>query len=427
MYKYKTIIFDLDGTLFKTDTVFVEALCEVCAAREITPLAKEKVIGLIGEPMVDICKHIFGEDTTDEEIEQIRTEIRAIEKELLSQKGSLYDGTIDMLDKLKNDGYTLCICSNGSSHHVDNVLKAFGLTERFTVIKCRAEGLSKSQLIKQILDEMACCSAIIVGDRIIDYEAADEAGCLSIGVSYGYGGDEYEKADFSASSPTEVYPIINKVNHIYNNILYQIIGKKNKDRPFIVGINGVDTSGKTEFTRELGIYLSKTGFKVQIINIDDFHNPSSVRIKGADPITAYTNNAFDLQRLKRELLEPIISGKSFKKELLLLDLQKDEFSKIKKYAIDKDTIVLIEGVLLYREPIDKYFNYRIYLDISFDEVLKRACKRDGYLLGDSIIEKYQQKYIPVQKLYIEKYKPKDRSDMVILNEDYRNPVILVKA
>lgn len=72
MYTYKTIIFDLDGTLFRTDTVFVDALNEVCLARGVTLWAEEKVMELIGEPMTDIYKLIFGDSTTDEEIEQIR-------------------------------------------------------------------------------------------------------------------------------------------------------------------------------------------------------------------------------------------------------------------------------------------------------------------------------------------------------------------
>lgn len=374
MYKYKTIIFDIDRVLIKTDA-------------------------------------ILGEEITKE-------------NSFLLGKAKMNDEVIDMFDNLKRDGYKLCICSNNNCEYVNRILNAFEIADRFSVIKCRIEGLCKSQLIKQILDESACCSAIVVSDREIDYEAANHAGCLSIGVTYGYGDKEYEKADFKATSPTDIYHIINKINNLYNNILHEIVRRKNKDNPFVVGINGVDTSGKTEFTRELWKYISKTGFKVQIVNIDDFHNPSRIRSKEKDPVISYTNNAFNLQYLANELLEPITTQGFINKELLLLDLQKDEFSMCKTYEVDKNTIVLVEGVLLYREPMDRYFNYRIYLDISFEEVLKRASQRDGYLFGQSLIEKYQQKYIPVQKLYIDKHKPKERSDMLILNEDYRNPVVL---
>lgn len=97
------------------------------------------------------------------------------------KSGRLYDGVVEMLNKLKEDGYTLCICSNGSSEYVENILHTFGLTDKFSIIKSRIDGLSKSQLIKQILDETLSTSAVVVGDRLIDFEAANDTGCLSIG------------------------------------------------------------------------------------------------------------------------------------------------------------------------------------------------------------------------------------------------------
>ncbi len=154
MYTYKAIIFDMDGTLFKTDTVYADSIREVCEAREVAGL----------------------------------------------------------LDKLKEEGYTLCICSNASRQHIDNVLRTFGLTDRFAIIKSRVEWLKKYQLIKQILDESMSCSAIVVGDRLIDFEAAQEAGCLSIGVTYGYGCSECDQADYTADTPLDVYQIIQSIN-----------------------------------------------------------------------------------------------------------------------------------------------------------------------------------------------------------------------
>lgn len=200
-----------------------------------------------------------------------------------------------------------------------------------------------------------------------------------------------------------IYNTIEKTNSVYYKVNNQIIEAKTSNKPLIVGINGVDTSGKTTFTRELSNYLSERGFHVQTIHMDDFHNPSSIRYKEPDPILTYINNAFDLNRIENEVLKPISSEGLLDKELTLLNLETDEFTITKKYDINPETIILFEGVLLYREPIDKYFDLRIYLDVSFDEVLRRASLRDGYLMGSTVIEKYQQKYIPIQKWYIEKY------------------------
>lgn len=424
MNDYNSIIFDLDGTIFKTDTVFIEALRQVCLDRKISVYKDKNITKLIGKPMSEVCRLIFGEYLDDSEVEYIRNEVRNIENRIITQTGILYEGIGEVLEKLKSDGYRLCICSNGSLQYIDNVLTTFGIKDKFTIIKSRVEGFSKSQLIKQILDESEYCSAIVVGDTHIDFEAADDTGCLSIGVSYGYGCNCINKADFIASYPSDIYNIIVRINGIYKDIAEQLIDKKIKAKPLIVGVNGVDTSGKTTLTMEFGKYLSKSGFNVQIVHLDDFHNPSSLRNKESDPIISYFNNAFDLKYLEKEILVPISTKSLLDKELVLLDLQKDQYSSKKRYVVDKDTIVFVEGVLLYREPIDKYFDFKIYVDVSFEEVLKRALKRDNEIFGDSVIERYHKKYIPIQERYIENYSPKQKSNVIIDNEDFSNPKLL---
>lgn len=50
---------------------------------------------------------------------------------------------------------------------------------------------------------------------------------------------------------------------------------------------------------------------------------------------------------------------------------------------------------------------------------------DGtFKYGDAILDKYVRKYIPVQRKYIEEWKPQENVDILICNEDYRRPVIV---
>ena len=75
-------------------------------------------------------------------------------------------------------------------------------------------------------------------------------------------------------------------------------------RARIVGVNGVDTSGKTCFAQSLAHFLQARGHHVALVHVDDFHNPRAVRAQGADPVRSYINHAFDLSRLERALLVP---------------------------------------------------------------------------------------------------------------------------
>jgi phosphoglycolate phosphatase len=424
MKDYKTIIFDLDGTLFESGPIFYHSLSQVCKIRGLEPLEKEKVMELIGEPMTKVCKEIFGKSITDQEIEEIRVQARNAGGGNITERGRLYAGVTEMLDNFKAQGYSLCICSNGSSQYVENVLQSFGIRDYFNIIKSRIEGVSKAQLIKEILEETQSPSAIVVGDRMIDFQGAQDAGCLSIGVSYGYGPKECQGADFSVGNTMDIYHVVNKINGLYKEAAQEIEGNKKEGKPLLVGINGVDASGKTTFTRELANYLINSGHRVQIIHLDDFHNPSSIRNKESDPIISYTNNAFNLERIEEELLKPMVSEAIVDKKLLLLNLNTDKFNMTKRYIIDKDTIVLFEGVLLYREPLVQYFDMKIFIDISFDEVLKRAVKRDAAIMGDQVAEKYRKKYIPIQQAYLERYMPREISKIIIDNENYDNPRIV---
>ena len=195
-------------------------------------------------------------------------------------------------------------------------------------------------------------------------------------------------------------------------------------RARIVGINGVDTAGKTRFAQDFAVFLQAQGRDVALVHGDDFHNPRVIRRQGTDPVRGYIDHAFNLPLLERELLAPIQRGETFDKTLALIDLDADTPTAIRRFTVRRDTIVLVEGVLLFRPPIDTYFDLRIFLHIPFDEVLRRAATRDVPHYGDDYLERYKFRYIPAQQWYLETYHPAERSDFVIDNTDYANPCII---
>lgn len=217
--------------------------------------------------------------------------------------------------------------------------------------------------------------------------------------------------------------VLDKREQIFAQIHNHILENKSPSCCYIVGFNGVDTSGKSIMAEAFDSFLNAKGHKTQLIHIDDFHNKSDIRYQGDNKIDSYFYYAFDLSRLKNELLSPPKIGSVINKELLLLDLDTDKFTNKKKYDIDNDTIVIIEGVLLFREPIVDFIDTRIFIDITFDAVIKRAMQRDVPKYGEEFLQKYIDKYIPIQKIYLNKFSPKENSHFVIDNNDYLNPVI----
>jgi uridine kinase len=79
----------------------------------------------------------------------------------------------------------------------------------------------------------------------------------------------------------------------------------------------------------------------------------------------------------------------------------------------------MEGVFLFRKELAPYIDYKIYLDIPFEESKRRAITRDPA----ATIVKYDEKYMPAQQKYIRQYAPALVADMVIDNTDWRRPLI----
>jgi uridine kinase len=194
-------------------------------------------------------------------------------------------------------------------------------------------------------------------------------------------------------------------------------------KPVIIGINGAITSGKTVFSQGLDQCFRDSGHHTQIIHIDDFHNPKSIRLRDRDP-QCYFEHAIDSKKFGTLISE--IKHGPINKTMAVIDLGTDMFTNEKTYATGFDTIVIVEGVLLYRPEMAHLFDYKIFLDIDYEEVLHRGKKRDVPLYGQAIIQQYLDIYIPVQKIYEARCTPRQQSHLVINNGNVRDPVIVQK-
>lgn len=192
--------------------------------------------------------------------------------------------------------------------------------------------------------------------------------------------------------------------------------------PKMIGITGVDNAGKTEFASALHQFLNASSVKTALINLDDFHNPKKIRYQLSNPVESYTKHAFNLNLLANELLAPLKRDGQLDYKNTLLDLDTDDFTKEKHFKVTPNSVVILEGVLLFRPPIDQYIDYRIFIDIDFEQMVPRAVKRDG---GDieEVTKVYKNKRIPIQEQFFREFRPKDQSDIVVNNNDFLNPMI----
>jgi uridine kinase len=83
-------------------------------------------------------------------------------------------------------------------------------------------------------------------------------------------------------------------------------------------------------------------------------------------------------------------------------------------------------MFLFRPELIHFFNYKIFLDVTFENTLSRNIKRElKQKIGsvEDMIDRYNARYMPGQKLYLYEAKPKQKSDIIIDNNDFENPII----
>jgi uridine kinase len=213
---------------------------------------------------------------------------------------------------------------------------------------------------------------------------------------------------------------------VFAEITASLLEQPSPERAQVVGISGVDTSGKSFFARAFAAYLEQQDVKHILVHLDDFHNPRQIRYQNPDPIQSYFKYAFNLNLLEIAILAPLKQGETVDVTLSLLDLATDTRTRQKRYHIDRETLVVLEGVLLFRPPIDTYVDCRVSLHVTFDEVLRRARARDVPRYGPDFLKRYREKYIPIQKRYLAEHHPLERSHFVIDNTDYLHPEIIAR-
>jgi len=208
--------------------------------------------------------------------------------------------------------------------------------------------------------------------------------------------------------------------------LTEVILNTKRHHPIRVGIDGVDASGKTTLANLLADYLKSQNVDVIRASIDGFHNPKSIRYqKGRNSPEGYYKDSFNNQSIVDNLLAPLGNNGNLQYKKAIFDFKTDSEVVLPVQTANKDSILIMDGVFLFRPELADYWDLKIFVEADFKITVSRATKRDGYYLGSEqeIQDKYNQRYVPGQLLYFQEAQPQEKADIIIGNSDFENPVI----
>ncbi len=416
------IIFDMDGTIVPSLPAVYESIKKAFSklgwAVNFNPEEINQFFGVTTASTKGSMYEFITPKDSQLTLDEVRDRVRAEYAAVFHEMGQTYPGVKETLKTLRKRGYKLAQYTNASIMYRDIIMSALDMLEYYDYIECIQENnLNKIGLVRKIRERFGGMTAAIVGDRCHDIEAARETGSLAIGALYGYGGEEPEQADITIKKFEDLLEIFDRRPPIFEKLLGEIKRRKNKNRPFVIGISGIDGAGKTSFAESFGKYLITQKYETQAIHLDDFHNPKAMRYAGENEADNYYTRSFNINLIKEKLLKPLSRKRAFSKRMTVLDWRTDKFDTERKYVFNQNTIVIFEGVFLFRKELALYIDYKIFLDIPFEESKRRALIRDS----KADTHKYDTKYLPAQSRYLEEYPPEKTADMVIDNSDWEYP------
>lgn len=225
-------------------------------------------------------------------------------------------------------------------------------------------------------------------------------------------------------------PKIMTPGELHRSLAAFICAGRLADRPVIVGINGVDGSGKTTLSINLTDALLAMGVPVCRISVDDFLHPREHRYRrGPQSPRGYYEDSVDYEAIIEAALKP-----AFNAEGGPIRCKTKHFDLINNKPVEvfedlaENSCLLIEGIFLFRLEIIPFLHIKIFVDADFEAVLNRVMTRDRGSLGDeaAVRSRYERKYIPGQKIYLNEDKPADISDIVVDNNNYTQPTVMFR-
>lgn len=205
---YKTLIFDLDGTLLDTSEGILATIKEVFLKKDIPLLPDETMKTFIGPPIEHTFGKLFNYD--EKTIKGLANEFRDAYFERHLYEAKIFDGIPELLIACKERGVKTAVATNKRENQTFVLLKKVGLFDLFDVVHgTDKEGkLKKCDVIKNCLLDLEADerSSLMVGDAWSDEVGAKLANVDFAAAMYGFGFNEESAIEcvFKCYSPLEL-------------------------------------------------------------------------------------------------------------------------------------------------------------------------------------------------------------------------------
>jgi phosphoglycolate phosphatase len=372
-FPFDAVLFDLDGTLVATDRYWVpaaraaarRALNEAGIARELPSTAAW--MALVGYPLREGLARLFPE-LSPSWLERLHALCHEEEAALLSSgEAALLPGAAAMLEALQRRGVALAIASNCSRAYLDALSSKLGLQRWISTARClESPGVrNKADMVRQLLEVFGTRSAVLVGDRRGDTEAAHANALPAVH----YAGAFAEAAD--ARGAQRVLPELAQLEHCLEGRSRWIAAELEALGGFapggrVLGIGGPPASGRSLWARDAARLAQARGRRARALELDDYvlAPRRALGLRAPDPALD-----FDWPRLAAELARARAAGE----------------------------LVLLAGPYLCGARAREELDALLYLELSDELCLQRVAARAGLGATPELLARVRAAVLPVER------------------------------
>ena len=402
---FDAVLFDLDGTLVATDRFWIEA-AERGARRAFRArgLARalpsaQQWLSLVGLPLDVGFRGLFPDLAEEERRAGMQACVEEPAAWVQRDGAPALPGAREVVRGLHARGLALGIASNCQQSYLEHMLDGLGLRHFVRGAYCRESGGigSKGDMVARLLADFGTRSAVVVGDRASDRDAAWENGIPHVHCAFGFAqGDEAVAAEGRIGALAELVPLLERRGCWIEGALERVGAVARAG--LRLGVTGGPAAGKTLFARDAARLLEARGRPAAAVSLSDFARASPEA--SDDPL----ESAIDCARLERELLRPHEAGQPV--ELRVPDL-------LGRSNVPAGAVLVLEGAHLLGARLRAGLDRLIHLHISDGEATRRFQGRDGRGGDPAGVSIALEAALAVQRARELRFPPRLSADLVL--------------
>ncbi len=190
--KFKSVLFDLDGTLLDTIEDLADSMNSVLERSGFPTHGIDRYKYFVGDGMLNLVRKALPEDKPDDEtVNRCFNEMRQEYDRRWANKTRLYDGIAELLDGLTAKNIKLAVLSNKPHDFTKIVVEKYLSAWSFNAVFGERPGIPKKPDPSGAFEVAGLlglkpCQFLYLGDTNVDMKTAVSAGMHAVGASWGF-------------------------------------------------------------------------------------------------------------------------------------------------------------------------------------------------------------------------------------------------